>query len=379
MAAKKILWFLWANPTYTASARLQGWAVHTQLKKQGYASAIAYIPTSFERTIPFSTSIKKALPHLLNDGDIVILQKCKDESNLPIIQFLKKIGASIILIDCDLPIAEDIGKAVDRVICSSEILGTAYSKINTQSSFIEDAPERLEERTEFTDREKLTCVWFGDGTGHRWKDVQKLKTLFKDPRLSRWELITISNHAEATIVWQPDYLTTIFKIADVVALPMSHHDEINAAKSANRLLQSMALSIPTICSPILSYRAVAEREKGVIVCETDEDWVNAFLFLESTTNRKEFSEAAFRSARKYRLEVRIKQWEATLKLDENFASNPKAESELKQISQLFYLELIKKNIRYFARVPLSWNSLKSAISYVFFKVNQTFLKQRRLL
>jgi len=374
MGKNKILWFLWANPTFTASSRLQGLAIHLQLKKLGYASGIAYMPTSFERTIPFSPSVEKALPQLLNFGDIVILQKCKANNNLPLIQFFKRMEVTVLLIDCDLPIAQDVGKLVDRIICSSEILRAAYSITNEQSIFIEDAPERFEEKTLFQEKNKLTCVWFGDGTGHRWEDVQKLKTLFEDPRLSRWELITISNHAEATIRWQPDYLTTISKLADVVALPVFNQDEVNAAKSANRLLQSMALSIPAICSPIFSYRTIAEKEKGVIVCDTDEDWTNAFLLLEDIVLRKEISKQAFRSAQKYRLEDRIKQWEVTLQLDEKFASNQKTENELKQIIQLFYLELIKKNIRYLTRVPFSWNSLKSAIYYVRGKLAQTFSK-----
>jgi hypothetical protein len=370
----KVLWFLWANPTFTASSRLQGLAIHHQLKKLGYASGIAYIPTSFERKIPFSTTIEKSLHHLLNAGDIVILQKCKDKSNLSAIQFFKKIGATVILIDCDLPIAEEIGRKVDRVICTSQLLRAAYEKINVHSAFIEDAPERFEERKLFPDKEKLTCVWFGDGSGHRWGDVKSLKTIFKDLRLSRWELITISNHAEATIEWQPDYLTMISKLADVVALPVFGKDEANAAKSANRLLQSMALSIPTICSPILSYLAVAETSQGVIVCETDEDWVNAFLFLENTADRKDYSQAAFLSAQKYSLERRIPQWAEALQLIDTFKTASTSESSFKEIKRLFYLELIKKNIRYFTRVPLSWKSVKSAIYYIRGKLNQIFSK-----
>jgi hypothetical protein len=372
--ANKILWFLWANPTFTASARLQGLRVHQQLKKLGYASEIAYIPTSFERIIPFSPSLEKALPHLLNAGDIVILQKCKDKANLPVIHFFKKMGVTVILIDCDLPIGEDIGRVVNRIICSSETLRAAYAKINGQSAFIEDAPERFEERKVFIDKEKLTCVWFGDGTGHRWQDVQKLKTLLEDSRLSRWELITISNHTDATIQWQPDYLTTIGKLADVVVLPVFNRDEANAAKSANRLLQSMALSIPTICSPIFSYQAVAETEKGVIVCETEEDWVNEFLFLENANNRKDYSQAAFRSAQKYSLEKRVTEWVEAFELTDTFMTQPSTESTFKEIKCLFYLELIPKNIHYFSRVPFSWRALKSAVYYVRFKVTELFSK-----
>ncbi len=368
--ANKILWFLWANPSYTASARLQGLQIHQHLKKLGYASELAYIPTSFERTIPFSPSLEKSLPHLLNVGDRVILQKCKDTTNFPIIEFFKKLGATVILVDCDLPIAEDIGKVVDRVICSSELLREAYSKLNATATFIEDAPERFEERTLFPDKHRLTCVWFGDGSGHRWQDVQKLKTLFQDPRLSRWELITISNNPDATIEWHPDYLNTICKIADVVALPVFNRDEANAVKSANRLLQSMALSIPTICSPILSYQTVAESSKGVIVCETDEDWVNAFLFFESTTNRKEYSESAFQSAQRYSLERRIPQWIEALHLTDAFKSKPAAELAFTKINHLFYLELIKKNIRYFTRVPFSGRAVLSAFYYFFKRIRK---------
>jgi hypothetical protein len=368
MTTSKILWFLWANPTFTASARLQGLAIHNQLKRLGYASGIAYIPTSFERTIPFSQAIEQSLNSLLTPGDIVVLQKCKDEVNLRAIRFFKNSGLKVILIDCDLPIAEEIGNAVDCVICSSKLLSNAYSKLNVQSVFIEDAPERFEQRTLFTDKKKFTCVWFGDGTDYRWNDVEKLKTILKDSRLSNWELITISNHAHATIQWQPDYLTTISQRADVIALPV-FTDNASSYKSANRLLQSMALSLPTLCSPIQSYQAIADKSKGVLVCSTEEEWVNAFLLLENAVVRKQLSQEAFHNAQKYRLEERITEWVEVLQLNEQFKTTRAVEKILKFISNLFYTELIKKNIKYFNRVPLSFASTKNALHYFFKNLN----------
>lgn len=364
MTANKILWFLWANPTFTASSRLQGLAIHNQLVKCGYASRIAYFPTSFERTIPFSKAIEKSLAALLVPGDIVMLQKCKDKVNLPIIQFFKKSGVKVILIDCDLPIAQEVAKAVDRVICSSELLTTAYSKLNVPSIFIEDAPERFEERTLFADKKKFNCVWFGDGTGHRWNDVEKLKTILCDRRLSNWELITISNHTQATIQWQPNYSNTISQRADAIALPVSDM-EASSYKSANRLLQSMALSLPTLCSPVPSYQAVATESEGVFVCSTDEEWVNAFLLLENLITRKQLSQEAFRSARKHSLEERITEWVEALQLNENFRASAATERIMRSVSTLFYTELIKNNVRYFNRVPLSYASIKNAFYYSF--------------
>ncbi len=363
MSTNKVLWFLWANPTFTASSRLQGLAIHNQLTKCGYASGIAYFPTSFERTIPFSKAIEKSLAALLVPGDIIVLQKCKDIINLPAIQFFKRIGTKVILIDCDLPVAEEVAKAVDRVICSSELLTTAYSKLNVPSIFIEDVPERFEERTLFMDKKKLNCVWFGDGTGNRSNDVEKLKTILQDPRLSNWELITISNHTQATIQWQPDYLDTISQRADVVALPVSD-TEASSYKSANRLLQSMALSLPTLCSPIRSYQAVAKKSKGVFVCTTDDDWLNAFLLLENLEVRKGFSQEAFLSAQNFRLEVRITEWVAALELNENFRANPATGKIMRSISTLFYTELIKSNIRYLNRVPFTWQVMESVLHYL---------------
>jgi hypothetical protein len=372
MTTNKVLWFLWANPVFTASSRIQGLAIHNHLIKCGYASGIAYIPTSFERTIPFSPAIEKSLRTLLSPGDIVILQKCKDKVNLPAIHFFKSIGVKMVLIDCDLPIEIDIGKAVDHVICSSHLLSGAYSKLDIKSTFIEDAPERFGERTFFADKKKFTCVWFGDGTGNRWNDVEKLKTILQDSRLSNWELITISNHADATVQWRPNYLTTMSTQADVVALPVFNQDDLGVTKSANRLLQSMALSLPILCSPIHSYQAIANVEKGIIVCSTGEDWINAFLLLENTAIRKEYSTRAFLGSQKYRLENRITQWKDALQLDESFKNNHRSEDALKQISILFYLELVKKNIRYVTRVPFSWNSLQSAIHYLIFRFSRTF-------
>ncbi len=370
----KIIWFLWANPDATASSRIQGFAIHTKLKELGYNSYIAYTPTSFERSIPLPPILQKNFKKLVNYGDLVVLQKCKDDSNLPIIEFFKKIGLKVVLVDCDLPLALTVGRAVDRVICSSLQLSANYVRHGIQSHYIEDAPEWYDKRTTYFEKSSYKCFWFGDASDQRWANVEHLNSILKDPRLFRWELITISNHRDATIAWKSDFLKTISEQADVIALPVFTDDEASSCKSANRLLQSMALSLPTICSPILAYQNISEQENGMIVCKTDEEWVNAFISLENTPTRELLATDAFLSAQKYSLDYRIKQWIDVLGLDENFKTDQKRHTLAKQISNLFYLQLIKKNIRYFARVPISLLSIKSALHYFFITKKAGFIR-----
>ncbi|MCA4894687.1 MAG: hypothetical protein ING84_06745 [Cytophagales bacterium] len=373
----KVIWFLWANPKATASSRIQGLAIHSKLKELGYNSCIAYVPTSFERTIPLSISEQKNFKKLVNSGDLVILQKCKDDSNLPTIAFMKEIGLNIVLVDCDLPLALTVGKAVDRVICSSQRLCDNYLNHGIQSHYIEDAPEWYVKRTATIEKSRLKCFWFGDGSHQRWSNVEKLKNILKDPRLSRWELVTISNHTDATIRWRPDYLKTLSEHADAIALPIFTDEEASSYKSANRLLQSMALSLPTICSPILAYQNIAAQAKGMIVCKTNEEWVNAFITLQNTATRHRLATEAFESAQKYNLDYRIQEWIDVLTLDENFKTDQRNQKLEKQISNFFYIQLIRYNIRYFFRVPFSLQSIKSALHYFFITKLGGFTKNLR--
>jgi hypothetical protein len=246
-----------------------------------------------------------------------------------------------------------------------------------QSHYIEDAPEWYVKRTATIEKSRLKCFWFGDGSHQRWSNVEKLKNILKDPRLSRWELVTISNHTDATIRWRPDYLKTLSEHADAIALPIFTDEEASSYKSANRLLQSMALSLPTICSPILAYQNIAAQAKGMIVCKTNEEWVNAFITLQNTATRHRLATEAFESAQKYNLDYRIQEWIDVLTLDENFKTDQRNQKLEKQISNFFYIQLIRHNIRYFFRVPFSLQSIKSALHYFFITKLGGFTKNLR--
>jgi hypothetical protein len=370
----KIIWFLLGNPTHLASSRIHGLAIHAKLIQLGYNSLLAYTPAYAEEDIPITNSNKDSFATMIEPGDIVILQKVKKTSNLDIIDHFTKIGLHVVLVDCDAPIEIEIGKIVDQVVCASKTLAIKYHGIAKQATYIEDAPELYVSNQKKTDHKKLKCYWFGYSWGDRWNEVLLLKKILEDARLSNWELITISNHPDATMQWRSDSLKTISEEADVVAIPIFTISEWSTCKSANRLLQSMALSLPVVCSPLPSYQDIASTTKGILVCQTQEEWVDAFIKLEDKKLREEMGVAAFDTAKKFNLDHSIFQWIDVLRLNQNFKIShlTKHRKEQRQMNALFYAQLMKKNILYYIKAPFSIHSIVSAGQYLQSKIRSVF-------
>ncbi|MFM9840765.1 MAG: glycosyltransferase [Cyclobacteriaceae bacterium] len=362
----KIIWFLLGNPAFTASSRIHGLAVHNKLVELGYNSFLAYVPTYAEESIPLTDSNRDSLSTLIKLGDIVILQKIKNLSNLNTIDYFKRIGLTVILIDCDLPVAVEVGQVANALVCMSKALTTYYLKLGVKATFIEDSPELYSHKIRKEENSKLKCFWFGDSSDKRWNEVLTLNEIINDPRLTNWELVTVSNHPDATVQWGTDFLKVMDEEADIVALPIFNLNEENSVKSANRLVQSMALSLPVVCSPLPSYLDIAALGKGVIICKTREEWVEALLLLQDAKLRKGMSKEAFEAAQPFNLNHVIHLWVKALKLTEKFKieSNTEHEKVQRQINVLFYTQLIRKNIKYFVRIPLSVGSMASAFFYL---------------
>jgi glycosyltransferase involved in cell wall biosynthesis len=370
----KIIWFLWGNPAFIASSRIHGLSIHKKLIEQGYNSFLAYLPTYVEECIPLSNSNKDSFESLVALGDIVILQKIKDISTLSIIEYFKSLGLKVIFIDCDLPVAMEIGKSVDLVICASKRLQAKYIEYVVHTAYIEDAPEYYSTYRKKEDSKKLKCLWFGYAATSQWDEVLALKEILKDSRLANWELMTISNHPDATLPWQPDSLKIISKEADLVALPVFNLSEASMVKSANRLLQSMALSVPVICSPVPSYLDVAATSKGTIVCNTKEEWTDALIALQGKKLRDDMGQAAFETSNPFSLDHSIHQWIEKLELNDSFKSrsNPEHDKQQSRISKLFYSELTKKNPKYYLKAPFSKYSILNIFRYALTKIRSVF-------
>lgn len=354
----RIFWFLVGNPEFVASSRIQGLRIHEKLKELGYHSVLPYTPAGIEEEIPYKISDKKRLKKIFREGDIIALQKIKNEINIPLFHELRRCGVKMVLIDCDLPLSPEISKMTDLVICCSKRLSELYSAEGIRSLYIEDSPEAFSPspRDSRKAANVLHCYWFGDGSEEKWKDVERLRNMFvSDKRLKRWKLSTISNHSDADIQWSPGFLLDLIK-ADAVAIPAFQENDGLQVKSANRLLQAMALSLPVVCSPVPSYCDVIKQNEDGIICQTADDWVNAFVRLESEEYRTAIGLNAFRTAKQYSLENNIQSWINAFQLDGHFRKTQSSEEarEDKKVSDHFLRKLLERNIFYWNSIPFSF-------------------------
>lgn len=360
------------NPDITASSKIHGMAVHRKLRELRYHSVVAYQPLFTEEEIPFNFSERKKFESLVGVGDIVVLQKIKSITNLSIIKYFKKLQIKIILIDCDLPISSNVGQLADTIICTSQILCNHYKAIGQQAFYIEDSPELYHDNSNKKEKGILECFWFGDGSYPKWEEVIRLKNIIG--KISdRWKLITISNHPEATLQWNLNSLEDL-KNADVVALPILIDNENNSVKSANRLLQAMALSIPVVCSRLPSYADVITHNKDGIICENETEWVEALKKLEDKTVRQQMSEEAYTTAKNYSLDITINTWIKELSLNENFKTNDSNkinETEI-ALNNFFYRTLLRKNVNYFKLMRYSFPNTFWVIYGILFQALKKF-------
>jgi glycosyltransferase involved in cell wall biosynthesis len=346
-------------------------AVHKELLRLGYNSYIAYLPEFIEEEIPFNYSRRKEFESTIDSGDLIVLQKIKNPINLKLFSYFKQLGVKLILIDCDLPIAMQVAKEVDQVICTSKTLRDKYLKLDINAAFIEDSPERYFKPELKRKKGKLECFWFGDNTLQKWSAVSRLEQILKDTRLTNWKLVTVSNHPGASIQWSPDFLATL-KRADVIGLPIETESEESRVKSANRLLQSMALSVPVICSPLPSFIDIVSQGRDAIICSSDEEWIVAFKKLEDETIREQIGKQAFETSQKFSLEKSIRIWIKEFNLGEEFKiENPEAmEKTQEQFNDFFYRLLLNKNLFYWKKMAFSFKNLLWLISCASLKLRK---------
>jgi glycosyltransferase involved in cell wall biosynthesis len=346
MKKNKIVWALIGDEK-VASSRIHGLNIHKKLLENNYLSLLWYELSGVSTSIPISKNQFPALKFLFNVGDIFIIQKIKQDNGL--IQLLKNIGVKVYFIDCDLPIARDIGNQVDKVIVPSTFFKKIYdSAIDTDVVCINDAPEVFIEAI-INNKAKTAykCVWFGTKGGKRWEEVQHLQALIDNtPKLKHWTLTTISNHPSADYKWDENSYNFISTF-DAVLIPVFDREDTSYVKSSNRVLQSMALGVPVIASFIPSYKEIIQNSVNGYICDSDSDWVDALLALEAPEVKNNIVKNGYQIAQNGNVNNIMKQWEVALGLtdcfkgeDENFA---RISNELRFLA---YRNLLRKHFFY---------------------------------
>ena len=353
MALRSRVFWLLSGGINIPSSRIHGFNIHRQLLELGYSSTILF---HFERNLynlPIKPTQFKRFLGIFSSNDSLVIQKFKDPHTLAFILFLKKNipQLRIVFIDCDLPISQNIAENVDILICPSQYLCQKYQNSGIKNvTYIPDSPEKFDPdnlKGQRSKKEKFKGVWFGVSTPKRWADIQNLKNQIILNSEINWKLETITNHPQADYPWSLDVYSEL-KNYDAVFIPCFNPTEAEKVKSANRLLQSMALGIPVLSSPIPAYLEIIVNQKNGFICYTKDDWLSALKQLENQTFSNKIRKNAFTTSQSYQLKKIIPQWIETLSLDKvNSPLENSVEKHLSSLRNKVYLSLSVSQPRYF--------------------------------
>ncbi|HAB28699.1 MAG: hypothetical protein CMP05_00225 [Xanthomarina sp.] len=307
MRHKRVFWILIGDKN-TGSSRIHGYNVHEALIKKGIQSKIQYNST---RALTRKEKLKLLL--FLRKGDLLILQKRKELSLKKLLRYLKLKGVKIAFIDCDLPVCDiTLVQYFDYIICPSSNLSELYKNKhpNKLVTYIPDAVEHFSNKIPSNNNK---AIYFGWLTDNRMEQVKSLKKLFKSVD---WDLVIMSNRREADIPWfnwEDEERFHIIGQHNVSLIPVVG-DEASKYKSANRVLQSLALGNIVLCGDIEAYREVIVNGKNGFICSTPDQWLNALKELSNENKRSEIIKKGFETAENYSMDKIILKWISFLQL-----------------------------------------------------------------
>ncbi|WP_179376473.1 glycosyltransferase [Winogradskyella wichelsiae] len=309
MQHKRVFWMLVGGKN-TGSSRIHGYNVHEALLQKGISSKIIH-----RGNRKLTRKQKLRLLIILKKGDLLILQKRKDIDLSRLLHLLKIKGVHIAFIDCDLPKCEDsLVKYFDYIICTSTELTQLYQSKHPYKNitYIPDAVEyfALNLPTPVSNKK---AIYFGWLTEARLQNIESLKLLFKT---LEWGICTMSNNEKADIQWfnwRDKETFDIISKHSVSLIPVDN-EEASKYKSANRVLQSLAIGNIVLCSDITSYREVINNGENGFICTSPEEWLSALNEISNQDRRDDIVKKGWETAQNYCMDKIIMNWISFLNL-----------------------------------------------------------------
>ncbi|MCB0738106.1 MAG: hypothetical protein KDC92_11380 [Bacteroidetes bacterium] len=264
------LWFL-CGSTDTASSRLQGYIIHKEFLKNGYRSYIVFSPNYYVRDFP---SFQKLPFRIKLNNTISIIQKLKGKNTDKLIAWLRMCGSYIIYVNCDLEYENESWKKADMLFVTSKKLFDYHKSLNKDCRIFQ-IPEPYEYSYNpcFKKRDALSnrvrVVWFGNEVN--WDFLLPWKNIIEKNFSNDVELITCSNHSDATVGWSLSNQKEILKNSDICILPTGNSMAFSV-KSPNRLIQAMAMGVPCITGPLDSYISMQNKGFPLFVARNDDEF-----------------------------------------------------------------------------------------------------------
>jgi hypothetical protein len=257
--------------------------------------------------IPFDLA---SINYRIDSGDLVVFQKLYGRRTLSALSYLKARNIATVYIDCDLPLKLEEARCSSLVISPSNALTKLYRDNGISTAVTISEMYEASSSPTLHKHEKLRCVWFGCMDSFKLAEVGELRSLFAD-YLPQHELIVISNQS-CDYQWSLPEAWDMIRMCDIAVLS-GNGGPSSSCKSANRLVQAMALGLPTIAYPTPSYRLLVKEQRNALLCETKAQWVEALRAMEDVEYRMKLATTGFRYARRYFSPARVTtMWEHTL-------------------------------------------------------------------
>jgi glycosyltransferase involved in cell wall biosynthesis len=277
-----------------ASSRLQGFRVSEQLQALGCDSRIIATNAGELRDRTGSRLIRLAISALRANCDIVMFQK-PEWAMFKLSQLLQLNGVRTIAIQCD-PFVRQYRGYFDQTIVTStrlrELLDLPDAPVI--DDMVEVEPDKFKNEHASTGN-RLRLVWVGQFASDWLFDF--LDRLEQHPELRGViEIVTIGRGPRVTHQWSLSTVHDRIIEADVAIIPMPE-SALTSSKSTNRLMQFLALGMPTIASPLPSYREAFESGAPLLLAESIDDFAHAVVSLRHQHVRQRLGHDGTRFAR----------------------------------------------------------------------------------
>lgn len=245
-----------------ASSRLQGFAIHEWLRRQGHDSTIICINAADILVAPSRPFFDVARSLAASDAETVVFEG-PEWVMVQLAQLCSCWGKKVIGVRCDF-LRGLYDQFFDAMIVPTAGLADALEI--KHAIVIEDMVEVPVDafKADYRTHGKARVGWIGH-QGYEPFVVPFVEDLRRclDKQVD-FELISAGGFA--TKQWSEATIVQDVLAWDIAILPIPQRDWF-ANKSTNRLAMMMALGMPIIASPIASYRQLGEHEKTVLFAD----------------------------------------------------------------------------------------------------------------
>ncbi|MFZ1573909.1 MAG: glycosyltransferase [Chromatiaceae bacterium] len=309
-----VFWFLSGGPA-KASSRLQGYLISREFAKIGVQSVIVY-----GRENPggrdFSPFARPNL-HVNLRGTTAVIQKLYGLHTDSLIDWLRCCGSTIAYVGCDFRSKNETWKKADIVLATSAALARDYTEQSGSQVRTVFDPFEYSLDPEAVGRShlggRLKIVWFGDKSN--WYALEGWKRILESDYPDRVELLTVSNHPNATWQWSMEAQRHALGIADIGIVPTGSGPEAQF-KSANRLTQLMAMGVPAIVGDLESYREIRDQGLPVSIATNEIGFKRALERLLDSDYRRNVAKDAYQmTMQRFSPEMAARRWMEVLGIE----------------------------------------------------------------